>query len=143
MSSQRLIPLPLIHDAKEWIKEINATNEDVNLQEILKELKKNHAGHEPKDKFKHRVTNYQIIRYKVWLMYLQLALTVFGVLVIAYKTTSLSISFILPLIRRLLPNPFRRRRDRVRQYRMVCQPRQDIELRQRFRPSAPADSSNP
>ena len=45
VSSQQLIPLPLIHDAKEWRKEINATNEDVNLQEIFKELKKDHDGH--------------------------------------------------------------------------------------------------
>ena len=133
----------MIHDAKEWIKEINATNEDVNLQEIFKELKKDHAGHVPMDKFKYRVMHHETIKYKGWLMYLQLALTVFGVVVIAYKAVSISISYIFPFIRRLLPNRFQRKRDRVRQYSIVRRPRQDKELRQRIRPSAPADSSNP
>ena len=64
VSSQQLIPLSLIHDAKEWLKEINATNEDVNLQEIFKELKKDHAGHVPMDKFKYRVTHHQTIKYR-------------------------------------------------------------------------------
>ena len=62
VSSQQLIPLPLIHDAKEWLKEINATNKDVELQEIFKELKKDHAGRVPMDKFKYRVTHHQTIR---------------------------------------------------------------------------------
>ena len=131
VSSQRLIPLPLIHDAKKWIKEITATDEDINLQEIFKELKEDHAGHVPMDKFKHRVINYRSIKYRGWLTYLQLALTIFGVIVIAYKAASICVSFIFPLIRRLLPVPICRRSDRVRQYRIVCQPRQNIELRQR------------
>ena len=142
VSSQQLIPLWLIQDAKEWIKEINATNKDVNLREIFKELKKDHSGHVPMDKFKHRVINHQSIKYRGWLTYLQLAMTIFGVIVIVYKTASLCISFVFPFIRRLLPNPIRRRRDRVRQYRIVRQPRQNIELSQRIRPSAPSLSSN-
>ena len=76
-------------------------------------------------------------------MYLQLALTIFGAIVIAYKSASLCISYIFPFIRRLLPNRFRRKRDRVRQYPIVRRPRQDMELRQHIHPSAPADSSNP
>ena len=143
VSSQQLIPLPLIHDAKEWLREINATNEDVDLQTIFKKLKKDHAGRVPMDKFKYRVTHHQTIKYRGWLMHLQLALTAFGVVVIAYKVASISISYIFPFIQRLLPSRFRRKRDRVRQYRIVRQPRQNIELRQRIRPSAPADSSNP
>ena len=63
VSSQQLIPLPLIQDAKECIKEINATNEDVNLNENFKELKTDYLGHVPIDKFKHRVVNYRTIRY--------------------------------------------------------------------------------
>ena len=133
VSSQQLIPLPLIHDVKEGIKEINAINGDVCLQEIFKKLKKDHAGHVPMDQFKYRITNHQTIKFKGWLMYVQLA----------YKAASLCISFVFPIIRRLLPNPFRRNKERVRQYRIVRQPRQDIELRQRIRPSSPADLSNP
>ena len=79
VSSQQLIPLPLIHDAKEWLKEITATNEDVDLQTIFEELKKDHAGHVPMDKSKYRVTHHQTIKYRGWLTYLQLALTVLGV----------------------------------------------------------------
>ena len=142
-SSQQLIPLPLIHDAKEWLREINATNEDVDLQEIFKELEKDHAGHVPMDKFKYRVTHHQTIKFRGWLMYLQLALTVFGVVVIAYKAASLRISYIFPFIQRLLPDRFCRKRDRVRQYHVICRPPQDLELRQHFCPSAPADSLNP
>ena len=85
VSSQQLIPLPLIHDAKEWLKEINATNEDVDLQEIFKELKKDHAGRVPMDKFKYRVTHHQTIKFRSWLLYLQIALTIVGVVIIAYK----------------------------------------------------------
>ena len=76
-------------------------------------------------------------------MYLQPALTVVGVVAIAYKAAAISISYIFPLIRILLPNRFRRKRDKVRKYRVILRPRQDMELRQCFHPSAPADSSNP
>ena len=141
VSSQQLIPLPLIHDATEWLKEIQRPTK--MFKEVFKELKKDHAGHVPMDKFKYRVTHHQTIKYRGWIMYLQLALTIFGVVVIAYKAASLSISFIFPFIRRLLSNKFSRKRDRVQQYRVIRHPSQDIELHQRIRPSAPADSSNP
>ena len=142
VSSQQLIPLPLIQDAKEWIKEINATNEDVSLNEIFKELKMDYSGHVPIDKFKHRIVNRRIIKYRSWLTYLQLAMTMLGVIIITYKTVSVCISSGLPLIRRLIPNLMRRKKDRVREYRIVRQPRQNIELRQRICPSAPPLSSN-
>ena len=61
VSSQPLIPLPLIHDAKEWLKEINGTDDSVNLEEIFKELRKDHAEHVPMDKFRYRVTHHQTI----------------------------------------------------------------------------------
>ena len=74
--------------------------------------------------------------------YLQIAMTILGVIVIAYKTASFCVSSGFPLIRRLLPNPLRRKRNRVREYRIVRQPRQNIELCQRIRPSAPPLSLN-
>ena len=82
VSSQRLIPLPLIQDAKEWLKEINATKEDVNLNEIFKELQADYSGRVPIDKFKHRVANRKIIQYRSWLSYLKLVMTMIGVLLI-------------------------------------------------------------
>ena len=119
VSSQRLIPLPLIQDAKEWLKEINATKEDVNLNEIFKELQTDYSGRVPIDKFKHRVANRKIIQYQSWLSYLQLVMTVIGVLLITYKISSICMSKGLPLIKRLMPNLTRRKKDRVREYRIV------------------------
>ena len=95
------------------------------------------------DKFRYRVTHHQTIRFRSWLTYLQLALTIIGVVVILYNLASLCISYLFPFIARLLPDRFRRKKDRVRQYRVIRRPRQDMELRQCIRPSAPADSSNP
>ena len=140
ISSQELIPLPLVHDAKEWLKDVNATDEGVDLQEIFKELSQDHTGRVPMDKFKYRVIHHQTFRFKSWLTYLQLTLTVIGVVVLSYNFVALSVKYLFPLISRLVPERFRRRRDRVRQYRIIRRPRQDIELRQRIRPSAPAAS---
>ena len=96
----------------------------------------------PIDKFKHRIVNHRTIKYQSWLTYLQLAMTILGVIIIAYKTISVCISFGFPLVRRLIPNFMRRKKDRVRQYCIVRQPRQNIELRQKIRPSVPSLSSN-
>ena len=121
VSSQQLIPLPLFQDAKEWLKEINGTDENIDLQEIFKERKKDHAGHVPMDKFRYRVTHHQTIRFKSWLTYVQLALTVIGVAIIAYNLAllCLCISYVFPFIARLLPDAFRRKKDRVRQYHVI------------------------
>ena len=141
MSSQRLIPLSLIQDAKEWIKEINATDEDVNLREIFRELKEDYSSQIPMNKFKHRVINRQSIKYRGWFTYLQIALTILGIIVIMYKITSFCATFVFPCIKRLFPRTIRRKKDRIRQYRVARQPHQNIELRQRVRQSAPSAPS--
>ena len=141
VSSQELILLPLVHDAKEWLKDVNATDEGVDLREIFKELKQDHTGRVPMNKFKYRVIHHQTFRFKTWLMYLQLTLTVIGVVVLSYNFITLSIKYLFPLISRFIPERFRRKKDKIRQYRVIRRPRQDIELRQRIRPSAPPVSS--
>ena len=122
VSSQQLVPLPLLQDAKEWIKEINATDDNVNLSEIFKELKTSYSGNVPIDKFKHRVVNHRIIKYQSWLTYLQIAMTFLGLIVIVYKTANICVSSGFPLIGKLLPGSMRRKKDRVKQYRIVRQP---------------------
>ena len=142
VSSQELIPLPLVHDAKEWLKDVNATDEGVDLREIFKELNQDHTGRVPMDKFKYRVIHHQTFRFKTWLTYLQLTLTVIAVVVLSYDFIALSIKYLFPLVSRLIPERFRRKKDRVRQYRVIRRPRQDIELRQHISPPAPPVSSN-
>ena len=124
VSSQQLIPLPLIQDAKEWLKEVNATKEDVNLNEIFKELQVEYSGRVPIDRFKHRVANRKMIQYQNWLSYLQLVMTMIGVLLITYKIISICRTKGFPLIKRLMPNLIRRKRDRVKEYRIVRPSRQ-------------------
>ena len=119
----------------------NATDNDLDLQDIFKELKQDHIGRVPMNKFKYRLVHHQTFRFKTWLSYLQLGLTVIGVVVLAYNFLVLCKRYLLPLISRLVPNRFRRKNDRVRQYHVIRRPRQDIELRQRIRPSAPPSSS--
>ena len=141
ISSQELIALPLVHDAKEWLKDINATDNGLDLPNIFKELKQDHTGRVPMNKFKYRLVHHQTFRFKTWLSYLQLGLTVIGVVVLTYNFLALCKRYLLPLISRLFPSRFRRKNDKVRQYHVIRRPRQDIELRQRIRPSAPPSSS--
>ena len=103
VSSQELIPLQLVHDAKEWLKDVNATDEGVDLQEIFKELNQDHTGRVPMDKFKYRVIHHQTFRFKAWLTYLQLTLTVIGVGVIPYNFIALSVKYLFPLVSRFVP----------------------------------------
>ena len=137
VSSQELISLLLVHDAKEWLKDINATDKDVDLQEIFKELNQDHTGCVLMDKFKYRVVHHQTFMFKTWLTYLQLSLTVIGVVVLTYNFIALSVKYLFPLISRFVPERFRRKKDKIRQYRAIRRPCQDIELRQRIRPSPP------
>ena len=64
-----------------------------------------------------------------------------GVEVISYNFIALSVKYLFPLVARLIPERFRRKKDRIRQYRVILRHRQDIELRHRIRPSAPPVSS--
>ena len=89
VSSLQLKPLPLIHDAKEWLNEINGTDNNADMQEIFKELKMEHTGHVPMDKFRYRVTHHQVIRFKSWFTYVQLALTVIGLLILVHNLVPL------------------------------------------------------
>ena len=65
-----------------------------------------------------------------------------GVVVLSYNFIALSVKYLFPLVSRLIPERFRHKKDRVRQYHVIHRPRQDIELRQRIHPSAPPVSSN-
>ena len=94
VSSQELIPLPLVHDAQEGLNNINATDEGVNLQEIFKDLNQDHTGCVPMDKFRYRVIHHQTFRFKTWLTYLQLGLTVIGVVVLTYNLIALCVKYL-------------------------------------------------
>ena len=115
VSSQELISLPLVHDAQEWLNNINARDEGVNLQEIFKDLNQDYTGRAPMEKFRYHVMHHQTFRFKTWLTYLQLCLTVIGVVVLTYNFVSLCVKYLFPLISRLIPDHFRRKKDRVRQ----------------------------